>query len=250
VSTAIETIEPSTALAPSIGASMLEVIARAASDPTVDVDKMQRLLDMQMQMMAKQAEIEFNEALARLQAKLPKVDRKGRIEYVDKNKETRSTPFARYEDIDDVVRPLMAEEGFTISFTSVCEDRITVVGQLAHKHGHSKTAEMRLPIDSSGAKNPTQAVGSTVSYGKRYVICMLLNIVTQEQGEISVDVKTTVSPEQAREIDLRIAESGADRVRFLKLMSADSTEQIREVHYGRALRLLAEKRKRVAGGAK
>ena len=37
---------------------------------------------------------------------------------------------------------------------------------------------MKLPADTSGSKNVVQAIGSSVSYGKRYTMQALLNITS------------------------------------------------------------------------
>lgn len=42
---------------------------------------------------------------------------------------------------------------------------------------------MLLPADVSGNKNAVQAFGSSTSYGKRYVLCALLNITTRGQDD-------------------------------------------------------------------
>jgi hypothetical protein len=38
---------------------------------------------------------------------------------------------------------------------------------------------MELPVDTSGSKNPVQAVGSSTAYGKRYVMEALLNLTSR-----------------------------------------------------------------------
>src|SRR4051812_49412858 len=91
--------------------SMLSIIARAASDPNVDVAKMQALLDMQRQIMAEQARAEFNEAFSRLN--LPRIPKLG---IVDRGSGRGKFPYARWEDIDAKIRPLLAAEGFALSF--------------------------------------------------------------------------------------------------------------------------------------
>ena len=95
--------------------TILSVIAKAAADPNVDVAKMQQLLDMQERLMARQAEAEFNEAMARLQPRLPRIQKKGDVKYpVNKNApdgpQKHAFWFARIEDIDDAIRPLLNEE--------------------------------------------------------------------------------------------------------------------------------------------
>ena len=165
--------------------AVLAVIARAASDPTVDMDKLERLLDMQERIMNKQAETEFNSALAAMQAEIPSVAERGAITGKTKDgRDFKSGNYATYEDIVDVVRPIMNKFGFAISFSiEQSASSIVVVGELVHKGGHSKKTQMTLPHENSGSKNAVQAIGSSTSYGKRYVFCAMLNIATRGQDD-------------------------------------------------------------------
>ena len=54
--TAVATIQQNQPIQQPEAISMLSVIARAAADPSVDLDKMERLMQMHERMQAKQAE--------------------------------------------------------------------------------------------------------------------------------------------------------------------------------------------------
>jgi hypothetical protein len=51
-------------------AGILEIIARAATDKDIDVSKMESLLNFQLRILDKEAEIELQKALAKLQPKI------------------------------------------------------------------------------------------------------------------------------------------------------------------------------------
>src|SRR5712691_4864702 len=91
---------------------LLSVIANAVADPRMDVEKMQRLLDMHMQITTENRKVAFAAAMSRLQAKLPQINKEGRIIV----KGVERSRYARIEDIDLAIKPLMAEEGFSFSF--------------------------------------------------------------------------------------------------------------------------------------
>jgi hypothetical protein len=223
--------------------NIFQVIAQYATAGNVNVDVMSKLLDMQERVMNKQAEVAFNQAMTKLQSKLPTIRKDGKIEFTDKNGVKREIAFARYEDIDAGIRPLLIEEGFSISFNTQWADSVIISGTLAHKDGHSRTSSMRLPLDTSGSKNNLQAMGSTTSYGKRYLVGMLLNIVTKGEDD---DGKTfdIISFEEAAEIDNLINETKSDRGRFLKYMGVDDVLNIKSADYKKAITALnAKKRK-------
>ena len=160
--------------------AIVSVIERAASDPNVDINKMERLLDLQERILAKNAEGAFNNDFALMQGELPVISEKGEISV---NGQVRSK-YARFEDINQSVRPILQKYGFSIQFkVSTTENTIEVTGILRHKEGHSESTSLPLPVDISGAKNTVQSVGSSVSYGKRYVITALLNITTSGEDD-------------------------------------------------------------------
>ena len=221
---------------------VLSVIERAASNPDVDVTKMQALLDMQLKVMDKQAEIEFNDAMARMQQDIPVIRKNGKIEFTDKNGQIQSHPFAKYEDIDRAIRPLLLREGFSLAFTTDwSEAGAQVTGILRHKSGHTQEAKTRLPLDTSGSKNNLQAMGSTISYAQRYLVKMLLNIVAEGEDDDGVRFDT-ISLTDAAEIDQLVKETKADKAKFLKFMGVSDVRDIRTTDLKKARNALNTKK--------
>lgn len=173
-------------VATTTAASVMSIIQQVAQNPHVDVAKMEALLNMQERILDRQAKADFDAAFARMQPHLPVVDRKGRIEIKEKvsGNVIQTTPFARFEDINEAIRPVLAEHGFGVRFeTGMTDDgRVKVTGVLSG-HGHRETAVFVLQHDSTGSKNSVQAVGSSTSYGKRYALCALLNITTRGEDD-------------------------------------------------------------------
>lgn len=155
-------------------AALMQVIERAARDPSVDIERMERLLAMHERLVANQAKAAYMAALARLQPKLPIIEERGAI--LNKSNEVQSR-YALWEDIVTVITPILASEGFSLSFrTGNANQHIQVTGILGHAEGHSEETTLDLPADVSGNKNAVQAVASSVSYGKRYTAGALLNL--------------------------------------------------------------------------
>lgn len=155
--------------------SLVAIIDKAAMNPDVDVEKMERLLEIQMRVMDKQAEMQFNHDFSKMQNELPEITEGGCI----KHNQTVISRYARWdEDINPIIKPILSSHGFSLSFRVNTKERIDVTAVLSHIGGHSIQTEISLPHDSSGAKNAVQAVGSSVSYGKRYTAGSLLNLTT------------------------------------------------------------------------
>lgn len=211
--TQVAKIEPEqNAVVTSQTESLLQVISQAASNPNVDVDKMERLMGMYERITAKQAETSFYQAFAEMQPKLPIITKAGKG---DRGKWS----FAKWEDVVEQITPVTAQFGFSISFKTRQEgDRTVVTCVLAHRDGHRELTDgPPLMVDSSGSKNNVQGVGSTVSYGKRHAAFAALNIVARgEDDDGEAGGARTVSAEEYLTLRDRIEEVGADETRFLK----------------------------------
>ncbi len=174
--------------------TILQVIQRAAADPQCDIEKMERLMAMHERMQARNAEAEFSAAMAEMQCEIPSIAERG--------KGHGSIRYATLEDINDVMKPIMQRYGFAISFkVEHHQGGINVTGILMHRAGHREQTTMLLPSDTSGSKNAVQAVASSVSYGKRYVMCAMLNITTRgedDDGYAAAPTATVTAPQAAK----------------------------------------------------
>lgn len=160
--------------------SIMAVISRAAADPSCDIDKLERLMAMHERMQARDAQAEFNAAMAAMQSDIPSIAERGAIVV---NGQKRSD-YATFEDINDVIKPIMQVHGFAITFkVENVAAGLSVTGILMHRAGHRESTTMLLPLDTSGSKNAVQAVGSSTSYGKRYVMSALLNLTTRGEDD-------------------------------------------------------------------
>jgi hypothetical protein len=227
------------------GAALLRIIASAAADPRVDVVKMERLLDMQARVMARQAEQSFNQALARLKSKLPRISKNGAI--LLKDGKTR-IPYAKYEDIHEAVMPLMLEEGFTVSYSSELvagSSLLEVRATFRHTDGHQDIGKAYLPLtDDSGAKNRVQGAGSILSYGKRYALCQYLDIVTEGEDDDGMQGDAgPITEQMVSQIVDMVDASGANLDRFLAYMKVARIEDIIMRDYGKAIAALNQKRR-------
>ena len=61
--------------------TLLEVISRAASDPSVDIDKLERLMQMHERMQESAAKAAFNEAMAAAQAEMEPISKNASFKF-------------------------------------------------------------------------------------------------------------------------------------------------------------------------
>ena len=177
---------------------MASQIVAMASNPDFDVAKLEKLMELQERVTNQQSIIAFNQDFAIMQADLPSVAR---------SKKGQNSKYATLEDIITSTRPILQKYGFATSFeteTMLGVDKesnfVKVTAILIHRLGHSTKTSLLIPFDFSGNKsnNYAQAMGSAVSYGKRYALCALLNIATHDDDGMasSQDDKVTKAQKQ------------------------------------------------------
>lgn len=161
--------------------NLLAVIARAAADPRTDPPKMQALLDMQKSIAAEDARLAYIAAKLLLTKKLPTINKDGKIEFKDKGAGKAVLKFASFENINDIIKPLLDEFGFDLWYSSEpgVAGMINVIGHLDHQNGHTRQTVFPMPHDASGGKSGAQGWASAFSFGKRITTIGLLNIQTR-----------------------------------------------------------------------
>lgn len=225
--------------------AFLQAIVTMASNPQIDADKLERLLAMQEHLEAKEAERLFNEELRAVQQAVPHVQKNGTV----KLGTGKGYKFATWEDMDTVLRPILVEHGFSLSFTSEPRDSggILVTGTLTHTGGHSKSASMLLPIDTGAGRNAVQATGSSLSYGKRYVTEMLVNLIRAGEDN-DASTADPIAAEQAEELLKLMEETGTHLGRFLSTMVSNtkSVEMVQKADFVRLRNALLAKKAKLA----
>jgi hypothetical protein len=214
-----------------------------ASDPAFDATKFDAVLAAQERLEARQAEIEFNRALARLSKEMPRVKKNGRVEL---GPGKGSYAFTTWEDIDKVIRPLMTEEGFTLSFDSSPRQGdgggMVVKGTLLHRDGHSRSASMPLALDTGPGRNNLQAMGSTLSYGKRYCAEMLLNIVREGSDDDGVGAGEPITAEEVKKLSDLLTETRTDLATFCGMWHVQALPDMKTANFAPAMTMLTAKK--------
>jgi hypothetical protein len=227
-------------------APLMDVISRAAADPNTDVDKLERLLGMYERITAQQAKAAFTSALAEMQPRLPVIGERGK---------TDKTTYAKYEDINDAIRPLLHEFGFALSFRVARHGRNgRGDGRAQPRDGHSEETTLELPVDTGPGRNAVQAVGSSVSYGKRYTAIALLNITSRAPGDRddggrNADQGFYIDAPQVQQIRTLMREANAAEAAFLEHLGVAKLENLPKSKFQQALQALnARKRAQAQQG--
>jgi hypothetical protein len=205
--------------------SMMAMIERAARDPQVDIDKLERLFALRERMVAADKKTAYNAAMARVQAAIKPV-------YRDAMNNQTNSPYARLETISDAITPIYTAEGFSLSYDtdeSPKADHIRLVCDVMHSAGHSERKHFDLALDNVGLKgNPNktaiQASGSTISYGRRYLKLMVFDVVlTNEDNDGQPTPVHETKGDSLNVVPIEVAQAMADRM--FAALKADVSEE-------------------------
>lgn len=178
------------------------LIERVALDPNFNVDKLKALFELRNSDQDRHAKREYNAAFAAMKPHLPLVIR------LHDNTQTKSK-YAKIEDINKVIDPILAEYGFATSMKVISQTDTTVTGrvELIHKGGHMEYTDITMPIDDRGIagtvnKTKPHAISATIMYIRRVGECALLNISTGNDTDGN-QPSDYITIEQAADIDTR-----------------------------------------------
>lgn len=228
--------------------SVLSVIERAATDPNIDIEKMERLLAMHERLLAADSSKLYSIAMASAQSQMK------RISADAVNTHTKSK-YASYAKLDSALRPIYSENGFALSFNteeSGKDDVLRVTCRVSHTNGHSERFQIDMPADGKSAKGgdlmtKTHATGAAATYGMRYLLKMIFNVAVGEDDTDGNMPKNIISVEQAAELKRMIEEIGADTKGLLAAVcpTVGSIDELPALCYHSAKSFLAIKKRKV-----
>ena len=161
--------------------SLMTVILKASRDPNMDVAKLSALIALQERVAANQARSEYTRALAQVAAEVEPIRK-------DATNPTFGRKYATLSAIDAALRPVYSRHGFSVSYGTVPapSGSIGVSCTIAHEAGHMETLSLIAPLDTTTggrSRTPVQALGSSVTYLKRYLLTMALPVSFYEDDD-------------------------------------------------------------------
>jgi hypothetical protein len=236
---------------PDEGSAIIAMIERAARDPSVDLEKMERLYAMHERIEARRAEAEYAASMSECQREMEPIRKDAN------NPQTRSK-YATYDALDRAVRPIYTKHGFEVSFdTGEAQqpEHIMVFCMITHKGGHRRIHRAPMPCDGKGAKGgdvmtKTHAMGSALQYGRRYTFGLGFNITTTERdddGNRAGDTGEKISEDQADALRNLMDDFDSEQIAgFCKYFKVASIDDLPSAAFERAKAAIAKsKAKRV-----
>jgi hypothetical protein len=229
----------------------LAIIAKAAANPEVTVEKMQGLYELREQAVQAQQAMQFNQAMSDFQG-LKEV-----IAYNRQGKTAGSAPFAYtdYPTMVGMVTPWLAQ--CDLSFTHRQEPPQLVDGEIkiimvscvvSHAAGHQRAFSYPAVPDERlrGKVSAMQLVQMSITYAKRQSLAEALGLATGEDrhDDDAIRHREPITTEQALTLQALIEEVGADQDKFLRWCKAETLEAIPAKMYADAVAGLESRRKK------
>lgn len=124
-------------------------------------------------------------ALAKAQGEFGKVLKDITAKIQTKNGGSYSYQYADLASVLEAIRKPLADHGLAIMQPTSCNgDKVNITTILSHESGEWISSSLVLPVEPNNDRQPfVQAVGSTVTYGKRYALCGLLGISSEADDD-------------------------------------------------------------------
>jgi len=228
---------------------VMNSLTKSLESGDLQPEQLTMILDAQERILDRQARQDFAVAMADCQAEMPQILK---TEY---NKQTSSN-FESLDGLNKAIIPVYTKNGFSVSFgTGDCPIPVEkgdtpwlrVTADVSHRGGWEKQYHYDLPYDIAGIKgsvNKTKihASGSTLSYGKRYLLKLIFNLITTD--DVDNDAQQEVEYIDDKQLGiLRDLMSSTDTAEetFSSVCKVDSMDLLPSSKYEQAHGLLTEK---------
>lgn len=145
-------------------------LIRYAMESGADLDRLERLMDMQVKWEAREAEKAFAAAMAEFSANPPRVFKDKHVDFKTQAGRTQYD-HATIGNACDIIKSALALHGFSHRWvTTQPDNKVRVECIITHRLGHSQSNSLESGPDKSGGKNDIQAIISARTYLERHTL--------------------------------------------------------------------------------
>ncbi len=226
-------------------APIFHMIERAARDPSVDIDKFERLVAMQERAQAARARQDYAAAIAAARGEMPPVIKTREVDFQSQKGRTHY----RHEDlagIAKVVDPVLHRHGLSYRYRSEqTGHRLRIICIISHASGHSEETTLEADNDASGNKNSIQAIGSAATYLQRYTLKLALGLSAAHDDDArSAAAPAVITFDQHLQLRDLVESVEADLAKFLAYFEIATLADLPANQFQRAVAALNKKGKK------
>ena len=155
-----------------------------AIEKGLNLESLEKFMDLQDRWEKKEAEKSFRSAMTKFQSNKPELKKGETAKMTTKSGGTVSYNYNAISTIQRVIDPVLSSCGLTYRWEqSQANNKIRVTCIVSHVDGHSESTWIEADSDQTGAKNNIQAIGSTITYLKRYTLEGALGLASGEDKD-------------------------------------------------------------------
>jgi hypothetical protein len=158
-------------------------LLRHAMDSGADLDRLERLMDLQQRYEENEARKAYVADMAEFKRNPPEIIKDKQVSYTGKDGFVGYS-HASLGNVTSAIVEGLAQHGFSHRWdTEQQGSNVIVTCILTHRMGHSERTTLTAAKDDSGKKNNIQQMASAVTYLQRYTLLAATGLATKEQDD-------------------------------------------------------------------
>jgi hypothetical protein len=155
-------------------------LVASAVDAGRSVEEIDKLIALAERMERRQAEQAFNAAKAAFAAENITITK-------DKANTQYGSMYTTIGNLVNTVRPFLGKHGLAADWKIDQSNGIEVTCILSHSMGHSNSVSLKVPPDTSGAKNPLQQIKSSITYARSATFEAVCGLASTDDANLDDD---------------------------------------------------------------
>ena len=189
------------------------MLIRLAIEKGADLDKLEKVLDLQERYDKAEAKKAYVKAMAAFKENPPEINKDKSVAY----KEVKYN-HASLANVTKKINSALSVHGLSAAWSTAQNGAISITCKITHELGHSEETTLSAPSDNTGSKNAIQAIGSTIAYLQRYTLLCLTGLATYDQDDDAIGaVQEFISEEEVGVIECLIAEKALIELNFVNI---------------------------------
>ncbi|EJF85901.1 MULTISPECIES: ERF family protein [Bartonella] len=219
-----------------VKSTAMDLILTRALENDIDMDRLERLIALREKEIERQNYQYFVSDLSAMQMEYQNIQKNA------KNAHTNSQ-YATLDQHIDAVKETLSKYHFAL-FSRIKEqghDTMIIEMTLTHPSGNKISTEGKFPYDVKGCKSTIQSVGSTITYARRYLLSMLLNVASKEDDtDGNIPIKSAF-PQQITEIRNLMSQTQTEEEKILAYANVEKLDDMSDRQAQTVLHLLKNK---------
>lgn len=179
----------------------IQALGTLALEKGAGADVIERLYALKKAEQAEWAKAQFDDAMARFQSLCKPIVKDTPVEFKNKI----AYRYAKLEDIEQAIRPVLKECGFHHTFdTEIKDGFVTAKCIITHVDGHQRENKSTFPLTTkTQLMSPAQQYAATLTFARRYALMCAYDLVVVGEDNNGAEEQEEKGPEQVSQQDDR-----------------------------------------------